>query len=94
MYILCIAIECTPLPSIDDGVITYGPDQTANYDHNTIAQYSCNTGHYLQGNVARSCSGDGSSNIGVWTGTNPICIGTYMLYISHIVVSIIYLFKI
>lgn len=66
---------CASLSLINNGGITYGPDQVANYDFNTRAQYSCNTGFYLQGNAARSCGGSGLTITGAWSGTDPECIG-------------------
>ncbi len=48
-----------------------------NYDYNTVAQYSCDTGYYLQGNDARSCGGNGLSTVGVWSDRDPSCVGKY-----------------
>ena len=63
-----VAIQCTDLPLVPNGIIDYGPD-------NTVAQYSCDTGYYLQGNDARSCGGNGLSTVGVWSGRDPSCLG-------------------
>ncbi|XP_064387965.1 uncharacterized protein LOC135336171 isoform X3 [Halichondria panicea] len=63
----CETIQCTDLPLVPNGIIDYGPD-------NTVAQYSCDTGYYLQGNDARSCGGNGLSTVGVWSGRDPSCL--------------------
>ena len=41
------------------------------------ATYSCETGFGLSGNVEQTCSGNGSSPLGEWSGTDPTCIGKY-----------------
>ena len=59
-----------------NGQISYASDTTAPYDIGTLATYSCDPGFGLNGGVeVRTCSGDGSSVNGIWTGTAPTCEG-------------------
>ena len=37
--------------------------------------YSCDPGYFLQGSTTRTCTGDGLSINGTWTGMEPTCIG-------------------
>ena len=69
------AITCSALSVISNGAISYTPDTTEPHDFETDAIHSCSVGYYLQGGAIRSCEGDGSSPIGMWSGEEPDCIG-------------------
>ena len=68
------------LPVINNGTITYGPDTTAPFAFGTNATYSCDSGFFFEGNELRTCKGDGSSPVGSWSGANPICSGSHLLF--------------
>ncbi|XP_064386665.1 sushi, von Willebrand factor type A, EGF and pentraxin domain-containing protein 1-like [Halichondria panicea] len=71
----CEAIECPPLPTITNGMISYFPDVTPDYDLGTNATITCEAGFYLEGNEARVCMDDnGMDTIGVWSGQKPSCV--------------------
>ena len=65
---------------INNGTIIYGPDTTAPFAFGTNATYSCDGGFFFEGNEVRTCIGDGLSPTGSWTGANPICSGTFLLF--------------
>ena len=44
-------------------------------DFNVVATYQCNTGYALVGDMMRTCTGDGSSTMGAFTGEQPTCEG-------------------
>ena len=73
------AIECHPLLSIANGIITYTPDNTSNYVLGTVATYSCNAGYVLAlsvGSETRTCmENDNVDVIGDFDGQAPTCIG-------------------
>ncbi len=72
--VLSIGITCSALPSITNGTINYPSGTTAPYDYETTATYQCNNGHVLtSGDIVRTCTGDGSSPSGQWSGTAPGC---------------------
>ncbi len=48
-------MECTELPPIINGVITYAPDMMADYVEGTVATHSCNEGFVLLGFETREC---------------------------------------
>ncbi len=74
-YIFFTAIECPPLPAITNGVISYSPDVTSDFDLGTNATYTCEAGLYLEDNEERTCmDDDGMDAIGVWVGQKPSCI--------------------
>ena len=67
------AIHCPPIESIiDNGEITYSPQTTPQYDLNTVATYSCNSGYYLVGSMTRICAEDLG---GTWSNETPMCVG-------------------
>ncbi len=73
------AIECSPLPAITNGFITYAPDDTPNYNLGTVATYECDTGFVLDlslgGSMTRTCVDDnGLDAIGVFNTQAPRCI--------------------
>ena len=59
---------CPILPSIPNGIITYAPDETPDFDIGTIATYQCNLGFSLVGDMTRECGQDG-----VFNGMAPVC---------------------
>ena len=76
----CTVIQCSPLMAITNGVITYDPDITPNYDLGTVATYDCDTGFVLDlslgGSEMRTCVDDnGLDAIGVFDRQAPRCIG-------------------
>ena len=78
--IVLTAIECLPLDSITNGVITYATDTTPNYDLGTVATYACNPEFVLDlslgGSMTRTCvDDDGLDAIGVFDRQAPRCIG-------------------
>ncbi len=69
------AIMCPPLPAITNGMISYSPDVTPDYDLGTNATYTCEAGFYLEGDEVRMCvDDDGMDATGVWSGHEPICV--------------------
>ncbi len=86
-----IAITCPPLTAPTNGSVTYSStsDENGNYAFNAMANHSCGTGFVLIGNNTRTCTGDGSSTIGVFNGEAAICarkrtqnitVNTYLMY--------------
>ena len=73
------AIKCPPLDSIGDGVITYTPENTPDYNLDTVATYSCNGGFFLDlsigGSVTRTCVDDLDNDAeGVFDRQAPRCV--------------------
>ncbi len=76
-------MECLALAPIPNGVITYDPDMTADYDVNTVATYTCNEGFILgAGSEPRVCLLGGT-----WSGLIPVCIGIRKI---HFIIIYIY----
>ena len=78
------AIECSPLPAITNGVITYTIDNTPNYELDSVATYACDPGFVLDlslgGSQLRSCVDDnGLDAIGVFDRQAPICVRKSLL---------------
>ncbi len=74
-----IVIQCSPLTTITNGVITYAPDTTPNYDHGTVATYACDDGFVLDfslgGSEMRTCFDDlENGEKGVFNGQAPRCV--------------------
>ena len=61
------------LDSINNGLISYSPDTTAPFDFATNATHTCNEGFFLNGMEYRTCTGDGLTTSGSWTGSPPVC---------------------
>ena len=76
MFYLFLAVQCLPLPDIENGVISYATDNTANYDLGTVATYSCNQGFFLEEpNRIRTCFDDDDGDAeGVFDGQEPRCV--------------------
>ncbi len=70
--------QCPPLPEIANGMISYSPDNTPDYNIGTVASYSCNQGYELVRNlssrsVVRTCLDAGDGSGGTFTGQDPTC---------------------
>ena len=82
MILSAIAITCSPLDTsfLGNGTLTYSTGSVEaiedQYDYGTTATYQCNSGYELTGgDTVRTCTGDGSSPVGQWNGTTPLCTG-------------------
>ena len=76
----CLVIRCPPLPDHLYGNVTYSPDDTPPYLFGIQAVYEtvCPEGYDRSGgDDVRTCTGDGSSTMGMWNGTAPVCTGVY-----------------
>ncbi len=74
MYMLKIsyaAITCSALSLIADGRISYN-QRGAPFPFGTSATYFCNVGFTLKGDSNRECG-----RSGVWSGSDPMCIGIH-----------------
>ncbi len=60
--------QCLPLPEIANGMISYLPDNTSDYDVGTTAIYLCDDGFFLSGDITRDCQSDG-----IFSGMEPVC---------------------
>ncbi len=74
-----VAIECSPLPAIANGSITYAIDNTPNYDLGTVATYDCKAGFVLDLSLGKSemrtcVDDDGLDAIGVFNEQAPTCV--------------------
>ena len=72
------AITCSALNPITNGTITYDLDTSDPFDFGTTATITCNIGFNLGGDSTRTCSGDGLSTNGMWSGSAPICSGIHI----------------
>lgn len=70
----CMHAEvCNEQLSLDNGVITYKPDNNlSTKPARTVAFLSCNEGYTLAGSARRVCQGSEG-----WTGLQPICYCEY-----------------
>ena len=65
---------CPILPSIPNGIITYGPDDIPDFDIGTVATYQCNTGFFLLGDMTRVCTCvEAGDSRGEFSGLEPSC---------------------
>ncbi len=72
------AITCSPLMSPTNGAVSYGgavSDVHGNFEFNVTATYFCDTGFALinSDSLTRTCTGDGMSVNGSFSGTAPTC---------------------
>ena len=77
-YYIITAITCPRLPNQTYTSITYSTDITPPFPFGTRAMYtiSCPEGMERDGrDDVRTCTSDGRSAVGVWSGTAPICAG-------------------
>ena len=79
-FLVPAAITCDDIPDPENGQITHVPDTHAPFEFGNEALYSCyvdgenRIGFGLTGgNHTRTCTGDGTSPTGYWTGTAPTC---------------------
>ena len=58
-------------------MVTYSSDAAmSQYDNGTTATFQCDSGYELTGgDTVRTCTGNGSSPVGQWIGTAPVCTG-------------------
>ena len=70
-------IQCPVLDSISNGDVTITPaaGSSSSLDYGAVARHSCMNGYYLDGNVIRTCTGDGTTMLGLWDGSEPRCLG-------------------
>ena len=76
---MCAGIVCNAL-ILDHGTVIYTTDSQAPYDYGTVATLFCNDDFELIGNNISTCSGDGKSIEGTWTGDVPYC---ELLYVEY-----------
>lgn len=88
LFTLFSVIMC-PGMSIVNGMVTYSAGSTAPYNYGTVATYTCNSGYFLSGIATRTCSGDGSSVTGAFSGVDPFCTRT-LVYIQIMTVYVYY----
>ena len=60
---LFLAVSCDPLDDPTNGQVSFGATT-----FQSRANYSCNAGYILMGNMTRSCQADGE-----WSDTDPSC---------------------
>ena len=60
--------QCPALAPIPNGAITYDLDTNADFDVDTVAFHSCNTGFLLFGSYTRVCL-----DTGRWSLLIPVC---------------------
>jgi len=73
IYSLFAAIFCPVLQALSNGQILYTSvgNSMVGFEHS--ASFSCDSGYYISDASDRECDGNGTSNIGYWTGTQPTC---------------------
>ena len=72
---LIAVIRCPDIADPYYGQIDFSPDRRAPFDYGTQAVYSCDDGYTLTGAESlRLCVGDGSSDVGYWTGQDMACV--------------------
>ena len=78
-------IKCSTLSAIENTMVAYSNVTIkSQYIYGTTATYQCNSGYELTGgDTVRTCSGDGSSPVGQWSGTTPMCLGKKTVYIDN-----------
>ncbi|XP_064388263.1 uncharacterized protein LOC135336419 isoform X3 [Halichondria panicea] len=73
------ALQCPPLQPIN-GIISYSPDLTPDFDIGTVVTYSCNVGFVLDLTSGRSetrtCTASIDNTMAVWIGREPRCIAS------------------
>ena len=66
---------CPHIADPFNGQITFSSDRTAPFEFGTTATYSCDDNHVLSvGDTVRTCVSDGSSDVGVWSGSELFCL--------------------
>ena len=62
---------------LENGIVMYAADMTADYQLGTVATHSCNDGYVLMGSLTRTCmDDDGLDAVGVWSDSDnvPTCV--------------------
>ncbi len=75
-FVHAATAQCPPLSEIANGIISYSPDNTSDYNIGTVATYSCNQGYELvinPGSEMRTCEDAGDGSGGVFSGQAPTC---------------------
>ena len=69
------AIECPALTAPMNGQVSYATDTTPNFEIDTVATFTCDSGFSLNGGVSTlTCADDDQmDNVGTWGGTEPTC---------------------
>ncbi len=68
-------VKCPHIPSPQNGHVDFAEDDVAPFDLGTVATYSCESGFALMGNEERTCAVNGDDPVGVWSLTEPSCVG-------------------
>ncbi|XP_064395009.1 uncharacterized protein LOC135342233 isoform X2 [Halichondria panicea] len=71
----CNAITCPLSTAPTNGSVTYSAtaDENDTYAFDVVVTYSCFVGFFLVGDNTRTCTGDGSSTTGAFSGIDPTC---------------------
>ncbi len=81
-------IICPQLPDHLYGMIQVN-EAPHYYGSQAIYITNCPTGQERRGgDDVRICTGDGSSETGVWSGTAPLCVGKYMHIYNSMCIAI------
>ena len=83
MACFTVAVECSELPPLTNGVITYSLDTEAPYALGTMAEHMCNQGYRLVGVQTRVCEDVGTA-VGEFSGEPPVCEGKTLLLVKLI----------
>ncbi len=69
-------IICPALADVSNSELSYAiPDSSGEVVYSTVASFVCLDGYYLVGSQTRTCTGNGLTITGTWTGSNPTCEG-------------------
>ncbi len=69
-------IICPALAEVSNSELSYAiPDSSGEFVYSTVASFVCLDGYYLVGSGTRTCTGNGLTITGTWTGSNPSCKG-------------------
>ncbi len=70
-------ITCAQLSNPSSGSVVFNGvvNPNGNLEFGAEAVYSCNTGFSQVGGNNRTCTGDGSTTTGLFSGMAPICSG-------------------
>ena len=71
----CADVDCGTLGNPANGMVSVS---TTTY--NSVATYSCNTGHTLTGDDMRTCL-----ETGLWSNTEPTCTGEFSVCVRECV---------
>lgn len=84
-FCILAAIMCGDIPDPVNGQIVFVPDVVAPFAHQTMATYSCSSELMLEDGInPRVCEGDGSTNVGEWSGAHLQCIGKHTQVHVHL----------